>query len=230
MAQFHFVEDYQRLVADLIAQYSLDEAMARAVGGVGSFEAVGDIECDVMTYAGLRNGMSVIDLGCGSGRLAVALSKRFSIEYCGLDIVQDLLTYAKSRTPANYHYIMNHSLTLPIPAQSVDFFSAFSVFTHLLPAESYLYLEDAMRVLRPGGRVVFSFLEFSNPEHWPSFEGEVNGRRAGQSSHLNMMLDRSAIELWGTKLGFTGLQFVDGREGPWGGHPMWQAVAIMQKP
>ena len=36
---------------------------------------------------------------------------------------------------------------------------AFSVFTHLLHEESFIYLEDFKRVLKPGGSVVFSFLE-----------------------------------------------------------------------
>jgi hypothetical protein len=32
MAEFHFVEDYERLVEELIRNYPIDEAMERAVG------------------------------------------------------------------------------------------------------------------------------------------------------------------------------------------------------
>ena len=33
---------------------------------------------------------------------------------------------------------------------------AFSVFTHIEHEDSYLYLEEALRIVRPGGRFVFS--------------------------------------------------------------------------
>lgn len=230
MAQFHFVEDYERYVADLIREYPLEEAMTRAVGGAASFDTVGEIERNVMLYAGLTNGMSVIDLGCGSGRLAAALGKSMQIEYIGLDIVQQLLDYAATVTPTNYNYILNHALTLPSADDSSDFLASFSVFTHLLHSETYLYLEDARRALKHGGKVVFSFLEFSNPDHWGSFEGEVATRRMGNGGHLNTMIERDVVKRWAEKLGYTNLEIVDGHDAPWGGSAMWQSVAIMQKP
>jgi ubiquinone/menaquinone biosynthesis C-methylase UbiE len=228
MARFHFVEDYERYVADLTERHPIDEAMALAVGG--SFKEVGAIESDVMTYAGLKSGMSLLDLGCGSGRLAVALSGILDINFLGIDVVQQLLDYAASKSPKHYRYKLNQTLTLPAEDESFDFFSAFSVFTHLLHSESYLYLEDAWRALRPGGTVVFSFLEFANPEHWQSFETEVSGRRSGVAPHLNTMIERNAIQRWAKELGYVDVQFVDGREAPWQGQPMWQAVAIMKRP
>jgi cyclopropane fatty-acyl-phospholipid synthase-like methyltransferase len=45
-------------------------------------------------------------------------------------------------------------------AASADIVIAFSVFTHLLHEECYAYLQDAARVLTPGGKFVFSFFEF----------------------------------------------------------------------
>jgi hypothetical protein len=46
MARFHFVEDYQRLVTQLIATKPLDEAMSLAVGG--SFLEIGTVERDLL--------------------------------------------------------------------------------------------------------------------------------------------------------------------------------------
>ena len=83
------------------------------------------------------------------------------IEYTGLDVVQELLDYAKTKCPENYHFCLNHALTLPLTDQSVDYAFAFSVFTHLLHAETYLYLEEMFRCLKLGGAVVCSFLEFT---------------------------------------------------------------------
>jgi cyclopropane fatty-acyl-phospholipid synthase-like methyltransferase len=74
MAQFHFVEDYVKQVAAMKAKYPLDEAMAMAVGNA-DYHKVGQTERAILFAAGLRPGMSVFDLGCGSGRLATALAK-----------------------------------------------------------------------------------------------------------------------------------------------------------
>ena len=180
MAQFHFVDDYERLVADLIATKPLDEAISFAVGG--GYEAVGTIERDLLCWAGLRDGMALIDLGCGSGRLASATGKSLKIEYIGVDIIQSLLDYAASRSPINYQFILNRTLAIPAADDSADMVCAFSLFTHLLHSETYLYMEDAKRVLKSGGKLVFTFLEFVDPQHWPQFMGEVNGRRPGGSS------------------------------------------------
>jgi SAM-dependent methyltransferase len=99
MAQFLFVEDYIKHVANLKAAYPLDEAMVKAVDGADYHQA-GQTERDILFVAGLRPGMSVFDLGCGSGRLATALTKeRISLQYLGTDVVQDLLDYAASKTP-----------------------------------------------------------------------------------------------------------------------------------
>ena len=60
-----------------------------AVGG--EYEKYGQIERALVAFAGLRDGDRLIDLGCGSGRLAWALGQSMRVEYLGIDIVQALL-------------------------------------------------------------------------------------------------------------------------------------------
>jgi hypothetical protein len=86
MAQFHFGDDYEQQLAQLLAAMPLDEAMAAVVGG--HYQEIGAIECDVLRWAGLTSGMQMVDLGCGTGRLACALGKAFEIEYFGIDVVR----------------------------------------------------------------------------------------------------------------------------------------------
>ncbi|WP_257211444.1 hypothetical protein [Sphingobium sp. IP1] len=40
-----------------------------------------------------------------------------------------------------------------------------SVFTYLYPGKSYLYTVDAFCALKPGGKMIFSFLELEEPAH-----------------------------------------------------------------
>lgn len=206
MAKFHFVEDYERHVAALKAAHPLDEAMSLAVGG--NYDLAGEIEVDLLKKAGLVDGMSVFDLGCGSGRLATALAKSgLSIKYLGTDVVQDLLDYAASKTPRHYRYLRHAELSVPAPDHSIDIACAFSVFTHLLHHESYIYMEDMRRALKPGGRLVFSFLEFAVDHHWEVFEHTIEQQRAGTTPPLNTFIERSSIEVWAKHLGFGAPRF-----------------------
>ena len=226
MAQFHFVEDYEKLIVHLIATYPLDEAMARAVGG-GPYDIFGQMEADILDAAGLTDGMVVVDLGCGSGRLASALHKSRAVSYIGIDIVQPLLDYAQTRAP-NYRFLLHRELSIPLADSSADIVSAFSLFTHLLQAETYVYLEESARILKPGGRIVFSFLEFSEPTHWAIFELTRKAARDANGDHLNMFLERITIELWAEKLGLIAEQFFPSST-TWQGHALGQSVVVLAK-
>jgi ubiquinone/menaquinone biosynthesis C-methylase UbiE len=227
-ADFHFVRDYDRLVTKLLARYPVDEAMSRAVGG--DFEHIGMVQCAVLRRAGLRDGMRLLDFGCGSGRLASALGREpIRIDYYGIDIDQRLLDFARSKAPAHFRFALNRALTLPAPNASADMVCAFSVFTHLRQAETYLYLEDIRRVLNTGGKLIFSFLEFAQPLHWEIFEETVMQERHRSLTHLNEFIERSAIQLWCEKLGYQVEAFIAGDTAPWGeAGPHGQSLVILR--
>jgi SAM-dependent methyltransferase len=76
-----------------------DEAMRLAVGG--EFDAVGKLEYYLLRSLGLRSGHLVIDVGCGSGRLARQLASDTSIRYVGTDVVPRLLEAARTAAGRN---------------------------------------------------------------------------------------------------------------------------------
>lgn len=227
MAQFHFVEDYEKLVARLIKTYPIDEAMSHAVGG--GYEMFGQIEAGVLETVGLKNGMRLVDMGCGSGRLATVLHQRTEISYVGIDIVQTLLDYAQTKAP-KYQFLLHRGLSIPQPDNSTDMVSAFSLFTHLLHAETYIYLEECVRILKPGGKIVFSFLEFAEPAHWVVFDHTKKATAAETGDHLNMFIERGAIDVWAARLGIAVEQYISATSPVWNGHALGQAIVVLQKP
>jgi ubiquinone/menaquinone biosynthesis C-methylase UbiE len=187
----------------------------------------------VLRYSGLRDGMSLIDFGCGSGRLASILGRQpMRIDYFGIDIDQRLIDYARTKSPAHFRFALNRALRIPAPDASADMVCAFSVFTHLHHAETYLYLEDIHRILRPGGRLVFTFLEFAQAQHWPVFAESVESERQRSfSAHLSQFIEQNAIGLWSEKLGYKPAVFVGGDAAPWGEPgPHGQSIAILERP
>ena len=125
--------------------------------------------------------------------------------------------------------MLHRALNIPSPESTCDFVTAFSLFTHLLHAESYIYLQDIKRVLKPGGKLVFSFLEFLFESHWRVFESTVEQQRHQVAAPLNMFIERSVIDVWSAKLGYRVEGYVSGAEAPWGGKPLGQSVAILRR-
>ncbi|HEX7271311.1 MAG TPA: methyltransferase domain-containing protein [Casimicrobiaceae bacterium] len=202
--RFHFVQDYRRLVRNLIQKFPLAQAMSTAAGG--SYEAMGEVEKQLLIGLGLQPGDSLVDVGCGSGRLAKALASYLAAgSYLGTDVVQELLDYARQGCPAAWRFSLVEELSIPAADDSADFACFFSVLTHLLHEESYCYLLEARRVVKPGGKIVFSFLEYD--DNWPIFENAFTALRNGQITvHLNTFIHRDAIAAWASHLGMTILE------------------------
>jgi SAM-dependent methyltransferase len=204
--KFHFLNDYRALVRSLMQQFPLDEAMSRAVGG--SYEAVGEVEKQLLIQAGLKRDHVLVDVGCGSGRLAKALAPYLGTtgQVLGTDVVLELLKYAAKDCPAHWRFALVEDIRIPYPDDCADFACFFSVFTHLLHEETYHYLTEARRVVRPGGRIVFSFLEL--PYNWEIFEMTWKNVAAGHGNvHLNVFFSRDMIECWAEKLGLRIVEF-----------------------
>jgi ubiquinone/menaquinone biosynthesis C-methylase UbiE len=202
MPSIHFVEDYERHVADLIAQHPIDEAMSLAVGG--SYEETGAAQFVLLQRLGLRDGMTVVDLGCGSGRTATQIGRRFQdIKYTGIDVVGALLEYARKKCPAHFNFIQHRDVNIPLDDGCADLIYVFSVFTHLLHEEIFLYMEDARRVLKPGGRLIFSFFEFAAPHHWEIFSNMVSFRKGNLISPLVQFIEQPVLRKFAERIGFT---------------------------
>ena len=106
----------------------------------------------------------------------------------------------------------------------------FSVLTHLRHEESYALLQEAFRVLRPGGCVVASFLEFAAGErHWEVFEVMLRSR--GDLPHLNQFIEQSALRVWADHLGFEVSRVASPPE-PFapGQELLGQSVIVLRKP
>lgn len=194
-----FHKTYRRLVKTLITSHSRDEAMKMAVGG--DFERVGLVERETLIYHGLKKNDYLIDVGCGSGRLAKPLAEYLEGNYLGIDVVPDLIDYARALVPRpDWRFELAQGLRIPEEDGKSDMVCFFSVLTHLLHEESFVYLREARRVLRPGGKIVFSFLDFGVANHWDVFEFNVND--IGVGAHpLNVFMSAEMLRVWAERLG-----------------------------
>jgi SAM-dependent methyltransferase len=147
------------------------------VGG-GDFTRVGQSLVQFLdTRAGLRPDRSVLDVGCGIGRVAAALTQYLEAgtRYEGFDIVPDAIEWCTenitSRHPNfNFKLVDVHNsrynpdgklkgseLEFPYDADQFDFVFLSSVFTHMLPDDMEHYVSEIGRVANSGGRCVATF-------------------------------------------------------------------------
>lgn len=137
----------------------------------------------VKTECGLRPDGSILDLGCGVGRLAIGLLDYLEPpgRYEGLDIDGASIRWARQRIERehpdfrfqiadvyNSQYNPKGDVApkdYRFPYDDDDFDVAFlhSVFTHMLPRDLERYLQELARVVRPGGVTHISYY-LLNPE------------------------------------------------------------------
>ena len=207
-------------------------AMMASIGAASPEEFIrqGDGQVAVLRHHGLRDGMAIYDLGCGSGRTAMALHRSgWQGDYKGADIIKSLVAYLNEKCPG-YEAVVHRKLTIAAPDVSQDMIFHWSVFTHLRPEECYLYMRDSFRALKPGGKLVFSFLEFEDENHRGIFRSQIKWfDRKGWSDTTDTFLHRDWIRFWARDIGFDDVAFTNGIDATH--HPgFWQALVAMAKP
>ena len=102
-------------------------------------------------------GEAALDFGCGAGRLTQALARRFS-QTTGVDIAESMLAVAEefNHQPERCRFVHNPHPDLRVfDTASFDLVNTLIVLQHMEPRYIESYLREFVRVLRPGGVLVF---------------------------------------------------------------------------
>ena len=221
---------YTAQVERTVSFVPVDEAMSTSIGG--DFAYIGGVEVAALQRYGLASDHRVIDVGCGSGRLALPLSPVLRGPYSGFDIVDDLVAYARAavRRPDWRFDTVDH-IHIPEPDACADVVCFFSVLTHLLHEQSYWYLEEARRVVKPGGTILVSFLEFAHRDHWPTFAKLVaDAKRPDHVDPLSVFIERDALRIWAQHLELDVVEILDGDAEIAEGLYLGQSLCVLRRP
>ena len=116
----------------------------------------------------------VLDIGCGTGRLAIGLLSKYgksAPQYTGMDISMTAVRWcrrhiAKAHSSSAFLHLPLHNerynpagivlddaFHFPWPGASFDAIYLYSVFSHMRSPEIRIYLREFRRLLKPGGHV-----------------------------------------------------------------------------
>ncbi len=155
-----------------------DELMPpRRMGGCDYKESGKEFLSYLTELGGVKPTDKVLDVGCGPGRIAVALTQHLANQgsYEGLDIDREAITWCQNHiTPRYpnfrfqwvdvYNTMYNpagqqgaSAYRLPFEDSSFDCVCLTSVFTHMLPEDMQHYFSEIGRVLRRGKTCLMTF-------------------------------------------------------------------------
>ncbi|HAN22759.1 TPA: hypothetical protein DCP77_03185 [Candidatus Collierbacteria bacterium] len=113
----------------------------------------------------VKSGSSVLDVGCGNGRLLLGLPEK--TKYTGLDISKELLKEAERAHPEHKFYetdITKESIWKHLP--QYDYIFCVAVFHHLPTKKDQLFvLNQIKRHLKPRGKILITAWNLWQPKY-----------------------------------------------------------------
>jgi SAM-dependent methyltransferase len=126
-----------------------------AMKAADAYPAVSSLRAWLADELRLRLGNSVIDVGCGPGASTFALCDRVGPDgrVVGIDSSAAMIDAAQDATPSNLHirFATGDASALETPDGSFDAYRSERTYQWL--ADPTLALAEALRVVRPGGRI-----------------------------------------------------------------------------
>lgn len=133
-------------------------------------------------YCHLTPQSSILDVGCGCGRITWSLTKYLSHKgiYEGFDIIKKVIDWSTGHITTkfpNFHFFhadiynkfynplgkeLSASFQFPYESNTYNVVLLLSVFTHMKPKEVGHYLKEINRVLKPNGYCLITYFLLNN--------------------------------------------------------------------
>jgi SAM-dependent methyltransferase len=131
---------------------------------------------------------SLLDFGCGCGRVLRHWARLPRARVCGCDTDSRMVAWCDDNLPFAEVTLNSNSPPLSYEPVTFDLVYAFSVFTHLSEESQYAWISECRRVLRPGGYVLLSTLG----EYYASLDRLSEAERKAFSDGQLVVLYESA--------------------------------------
>jgi len=150
----------------------------------------------LINQAGIQPGHSILDLGCGTGTLAIMVKQaQPSAEVTGLDADPDMLKVARYKSEgrkAHVKFDVGFTNKLPYPDAFFDRIVSSIMIHHLKTPDKEMTAREVFRVLKPGGQL--HIIDFGKPYTW---YGKMLGPFLHKFEEANDNIDGKLPDIFG---------------------------------
>ena len=178
----------------------------------------------LLNNVGVRSTDVVLEIGCGIGRVGKHLAGRCR-RWIGADVSPNMLKFAAERLRdfPNVEFIELSGLDLrPVGDNSIDLVYCTVVFMHLESWDRYRYVEEAFRVLRPGGKLYVDNVNLCSDAGWAIFETHRKFPPSERPDHITDCSTPQELQEYLKRAGFAQIETRPGDEliSVWGQKPI----------
>lgn len=107
----------------------------------------------IRSWCGVKNGMRILDVGCGTGYFTRLLTRGDeSVQAVGIDLEEPFIRYAREAAAAlPIEFLVGDALNLPFEDDSFDLVTSHTFFTSI--SDPVRAMDEMKRVLKPGGMI-----------------------------------------------------------------------------
>jgi len=153
----------------------------------------------------------VLEIGCGIARVGKVMSRE-CLHWFGADISGGMLRHAAGRLRDCKNTTLVELSTVGLqefPRDAFDLVYCTIVFMHLFEWDRYRYVEEAYRVLRPGGHCYFDNFPLDSVHGWNVFMAGTRYPLNRRPAHLSMSSTREELSVYLRKAGFEDVRVHD---------------------
>jgi ubiquinone/menaquinone biosynthesis C-methylase UbiE len=190
---------------------SVDSARTSVAGTTDprEYERSGEATAgDIVEYAQVTPTDTVLEIGCGTGRVGVKLAPRCG-HWIGADVSTNMLGHAREalKGQANVSFLTLNGIDLAgVDTGALDVAYCSGVFMHLDEWDRYRYITEARRVLKPGGRLYFDNFNLRSEEGWRLFEDLYRMEPAARPPNISRSSTPEELLTYGERAGFEDLR------------------------
>lgn len=160
---------------------------------------------NLLDLASIATADEVLEIGCGVGRIGLALA-RHCRAWTGADISANMVAFAKDRlcSVENVRVAQLREVGLgEFSDACFDVVYVTNMFPHIDEIDRWRYVEEAFRVLRPGGRIFIDNVDIESDAGWAMFVNDAKRFRTLQRPpYIPRYSTAAELMAYATRAGF----------------------------